>query len=76
MSDNGSIYAGERSGRPSFESLRFIAKTFRHAIWLNPVPVYEWRHTHTIGMIRQIFPMFELTIAGLEKAVAHMMRKN
>jgi uncharacterized protein with von Willebrand factor type A (vWA) domain len=76
MSENGSIYAGERSGRPSFESLRFIAKTFRHAIWLNPVPVYEWRHTHTIGMIRQIFPMFELTIAGLEKAVAHMMRKN
>jgi uncharacterized protein with von Willebrand factor type A (vWA) domain len=76
MSEDGSIYVGERSGRPSFESLRFIAKTFRHAIWLNPVPACEWRHTHTIGVIRQIFPMFELTIAGLEKAVAYMMRKN
>jgi uncharacterized protein with von Willebrand factor type A (vWA) domain len=76
MSEDGSIYVGERSGRPSFESLRFIAKTFRHAIWLNPVPACEWRHTHTIGVIRQIFPMFELTIAGLDKAVAHMMRKN
>jgi len=76
MSENGSIYFGEQSGRPSLESLRFIATTFPHALWLNPVPACEWRQTHTIGAIRQIFPMFELTIAGLEKAVAHMMRKN
>ena len=76
MSENGSIYFGEQSGRPSLESLRFIATTFPHALWLNPVPACDWRHTHTIGVIRQIFPMFELTIAGLEKAVVHMMRKN
>jgi uncharacterized protein with von Willebrand factor type A (vWA) domain len=76
MSENGSIYVGEQSGKPSFESLRFIAKTFRHAIWLNPIPACEWRQTHTIGVVRQIFPMFELTLDGLEKAVAHMRRKN
>jgi len=76
MSENGSIYYEEQSGRPSFEQLRFIAKTFPHAIWLNPVPASEWRFTHTVGAIRQIFPMFELTIDGLEKAVVYMMRKN
>ncbi|MCJ7546022.1 MAG: hypothetical protein MUP30_04265 [Deltaproteobacteria bacterium] len=76
MSENGSIYFGEQSGRPSLEQLRFIATTFPHAIWLNPIPACEWRFTHTIGVIRQIFPMFELTIAGLEKAVVHLMRKN
>jgi uncharacterized protein with von Willebrand factor type A (vWA) domain len=76
MSENGSIYFEDQSGRPSLERLRFIATTFPHAIWLNPVPASEWRYTHTIGVIRQIFPMFELTINGLEKAVAHMMRKH
>ncbi|MCJ7664361.1 MAG: hypothetical protein MUO24_08985 [Desulfobacterales bacterium] len=76
MSQNGSIYYEERSGKPSLEQLRFIAKAFPHTIWLNPVPACDWKHTHTIGVIRQIFPMFELTINGLERAVAHMMRKN
>jgi hypothetical protein len=27
-------------------------------------------------MIREIFPMFELTLDGLEGAVKHMMSKN
>jgi hypothetical protein len=34
-----------------------------------------WNYTHTIRHIRDIFPMFELTIDGLEKAVAHQMAK-
>jgi uncharacterized protein with von Willebrand factor type A (vWA) domain len=76
MSQNGSIYFGDRSGKPSIERLRFIAKTFPHSVWLNPVPAYEWHYTHTINVIREIIPMFELTIDGLGKAVAHMMRKN
>ena len=76
MSQNGSIYFGDRSGKPSIERLRFIAKAFPHSVWLNPVPAYEWQYTHTINVIREIIPMFELTIDGLEKAVAHMMRKN
>jgi uncharacterized protein with von Willebrand factor type A (vWA) domain len=34
-----------------------------------------WDYTRTINHIRQIFPMFELTIDGLEQAVAHLMSK-
>ena len=76
MSQDGSIYFGEHSGKPSIERLRFIAHTFPHAVWLNPVPAYEWNYTRTIGVIRDIFPMFELTLDGLEKAVTHLMRRN
>jgi uncharacterized protein with von Willebrand factor type A (vWA) domain len=36
----------------------------------------EWPYTRTISHVREIFPMFELTLDGLEKAVTHMMRKN
>jgi hypothetical protein len=75
MSADGSIYAFERSGRPSIERLRLLAKTFPHTVWLNPVKEREWSHTHTIGVIRSLFPMFELSLDGLEKAVAQLMRK-
>jgi len=76
LATNGSIYVGERSGKPSYMKLQFIAKTFPHAIWLNPVSVWEWNYTHTILQIQEIFPMFELTLDGLEKAVTYLMRKN
>ena len=76
MATDGSIHIEERSGRPSYDRLRFIAKTFPHAIWVNPVLAEEWPYTRTISQIREIFPMFELTLDGLEKAVTHMMRKN
>ncbi|MBN1849199.1 MAG: hypothetical protein JW932_11515 [Deltaproteobacteria bacterium] len=76
MATDGSIHIEERSGRPSYERLQFIAGTFPHAIWLNPKLENEWPYTRTISMIREIFPMFELTLDGLEAAVTHMMSKN
>ena len=76
MATDGSIHIEERSGKPSHERLQFIAKTFPHAIWLNPKLGVEWPYTRTINIIREIFPMFELTLDGLEKAVAHMMQKH
>ena len=75
MATDGSIHLEERSGRPSFERLKFIADTFPHTVWLNPKLEYEWNFTRTIHMIREFFPMFELTLDGLEKAVGYMMRK-
>jgi len=76
MATDGSIHIEERSGKPSFERLRFISKTFPHSIWINPKLVEEWPYTRTVQHIREIFPMFELTLDGLEKAVTFMMRKN
>jgi hypothetical protein len=76
MSTDGSIYVGERSGKPSYMRLQFIASAFPHSVWLNPVPQGDWSYTRTILHIQEIFPMFELTLDGLEKAVSHMMHKN
>ncbi len=76
MATDGSIHIEERSGKPSYDRLSFIAKTFPHSVWINPKLAEEWTFTHTIQHIRQIFPMFELTLDGLEKAVGSMMRKN
>ncbi len=76
MATDGSIHIEERSTLPSYERLRFIANTFRHSAWLNPKMAGEWPYTRSISAIREIFPMFELTIDGLEKAVAHLMSEN
>jgi uncharacterized protein with von Willebrand factor type A (vWA) domain len=76
MATDGSIHIEERSGKPSYERLRLIAKTFPHSVWINPVLAEEWSYTRTIIHIREIFPMFELTLDGLEKAVSCMMHKN
>lgn len=73
MSTDGSIYAFERSGRPSVDQLKFIAGYFRRAVWLNPIPESHWPYTHSIKVIRSIFPMFELSLDGLEKAVQYLM---
>jgi len=75
MAQDGSIHIAVRSGMPSIECLKFLAQTFKHCVWLNPTPRYQWDYTRTIGLIAQIFPMFELTIDGLEKAIAHLMSK-
>lgn len=76
MATDGSIHIEERSGKPSYERLNFIAKNFGYAVWLNPRLEMEWPYTRTIQIIREIFPMFELTLDGLEKAVTYMMRRN
>jgi hypothetical protein len=75
MSTDGSIYAFERSGRPSIEQLKFLAGYFRRSIWLNPIPVNHWPYTHSINVIQSIFPMFELSLDGLEKGVQYLMSR-
>ena len=73
---NGAIYVNQNYSTPSIEYLKMLAKTFRHAVWLNPVSQDAWQNDWTIQNIRRIFPMFELTLDGLEKAVQHLISRN
>jgi uncharacterized protein len=75
MVADGSIHIEERSGTPSIECLKFLADTFSHAVWLNPMSEDMWNYTQTVNTIGRIFPMFELSIDGLEKAVHYLMAK-
>lgn len=75
MANDGSIHMTERNGRPSIEQLRFLAQTFTGAVWLNPVSETMWGYTHTIQAISKIFPMYELSLDGLEQAVVKLMEK-
>jgi hypothetical protein len=59
-----------RSSRTSGISwLQRIADHFERTVWINPDrPVY-WDKTHTVRVIRQLFPMFELTVDGVTQAM-------
>jgi len=76
MYTRGSIYFNSRQSRPSIENLKFLNDTFRHCVWLNPRPVHEWWDAWTLEAIQQIFPMYELSLDGLENAVNHLMVRN
>ena len=73
---NGAIYIDQVEVGTGLERLKYLANIFRHSVWFNPQPEHDWRHTHTVGIIRQVFPMFELTLDGLEKAVQHLMARH
>jgi hypothetical protein len=55
--------------------LHFIASTFPHSVWINPSPEEWWNYTYTVKRIREVFPMYELTLDGLEKAVEYLTER-
>lgn len=69
----GGIIDWERSNEePGVEWLNRIVGHFDRAVWLNPIQAKYWERVHgaeTIRAIRGVFPMFELTVDGLEQAV-------
>ncbi len=76
MSRGGNCYVGLYNEIPGIDWLnRFIQKYPKH-VWLNPIPKAEWDHTYgsfTILKIKEKFPMFELTIEGLEAGIKKLL---
>ena len=70
---NGASYYMQLNARPGIECLHRLTDHFHRAAWLNPEPAQYWRHptTHAIG---ELFPMFPLTLDGLNSAVAALIR--
>ncbi len=56
---------------PGIEWLRRLARKVRASAWLNPEGRRIWG-APTVKSVRQVFPMFELTLDGLDRAVDHL----
>jgi len=70
----GAIDYYYRNETPGWVWLKRIADHFTHAVWLNPDEPHYWNHT-TVQMIRKLFPMYSLTIDGLEEAMKKLVVK-
>jgi len=74
LNRNGAIDFWYENDRPGIEWLRDIRKRFQKAIWLNPEPCRWWTSTTTARMIRNIFPMYELTPEGIRAGARALMK--
>lgn len=59
---------------PGIEFLTRLRQKLPRSVWLNPLPERTWRHP-TIAAVKSVFPMFPLTLDGLERAVDELRRK-
>ncbi|MEZ4743160.1 MAG: VWA domain-containing protein [Bdellovibrionota bacterium] len=53
--------------------LRRLKEHFKRSVWLNPEPEEYWNIASN-RMVRQVYPMFPLSIEGIEMAVEHLRR--
>ena len=70
----GAINYYERNEIPGIIWLRRIADHFTHCVWLNPDDPRFWVHA-TVQMIGRLFPMYPLTLEGLEQSVGKLVVK-
>jgi len=76
MSRGGSNYVGLYNELPGIDWLNRFKKKYEKHIWLNPIKKAEWENAYgsfTIEKISEIFPMFELTIDGLEQGIKKLL---
>jgi uncharacterized protein with von Willebrand factor type A (vWA) domain len=69
----GAIDWTERNERPGEEYLRRLRDHFEHCAWLNPMAEESW-DAPSIRIVRRIFPMYPLTVAGVERLARDLAR--
>jgi hypothetical protein len=70
MLSNGAVDYFSKVRVPGRDWLAQIRNHFAHSVWLNPIPRSRWPHeSQTIQQIGEIFPMEDLTLAGIRRAV-------
>jgi hypothetical protein len=75
LSPNGAIDYWYRNDRPGVEWLMDIRRRFRKVIWLNPEPEQWWPSVPSTRMIRNIFPMYELTLSGMRSGARALIKQ-
>ena len=72
--ENGIIDYYDRNEIAGIVWLEKIASHFRDVVWLNPAPPRYWQHP-TVSAIANLFPMYQLSLEGLESAMVDLIRK-
>jgi len=65
----GNIDPRRVAATPGVDWLRRLLDHFDRAAWLNPDPPKIWDHSHTVRIVRRMFPMYPLSVEGVAEAV-------
>lgn len=74
----GNAIIGLFNRETGMEWFQKFKKRFKKQIWLNPIEKSSWEYIYgsrTIHDIGEVFPMFELTLDGLEKGIKKLLVK-
>lgn len=66
-----SLYFGAPQEDRGWDSLVALRDRYPRSVWLNPEPEKYW-HGETLHQIRRLFPMYGLTLDGLEAAISEL----
>lgn len=72
----GTYYYGMGQSGRGIDCLHTLHSHYPRAVWLNPIPQRSWEKTYgsaTISMVRKEFPMFELSLEGLQQALRRLL---
>ena len=77
LTADGAIDWDHYNTEPGLVWMERLAKHFKHTAWLNPLPAGAWNEktnyrAKSINLVRNLFPMYELSIRGLEQAVKQL----
>lgn len=64
------------NNEPGIDWLRKFKRFYHKVIWLNPIKESRWTHAwgaRTISMVKEVFPMYELTLDGLDKGIHKLL---
>ena len=69
----GAIDWTERNQQPGAVYLERVRDHFKHCAWLNPMKKSSWS-APSVRLIRRIFPMYQLTVQGVEELATDLAR--
>ena len=76
MSKGGNCYIGLYNEIPGIDWLKRFKNKYPKHIWLNPILKQDWEDVYgskTIMKLKELFPMFELTLDGLEAGIKKLL---
>ena len=73
MEPFGNIDPRRVSETPSIYWLQKFAEHFNRSVWVNPDSPKIWNHTMTTRVIRRLYPMYHLSVDGIEDAVTALV---
>ncbi len=76
MARGGNINWYAWNNEPGIDWLKKFKRFYNKVIWLNPIKESRWTHAwgaRTIQMVREVFPMYELTLNGLDKGIHKLL---
>ncbi len=74
----GNSYIGLFNEELGIDWLKKFDKKYKKKIWLNPIKEESWEYaygSHTIGVIKDLFPMYPMTLEGLDRGIKRLLVK-